>query len=145
MADAVSSDGVESVRATLARAGRVDRPKVQLPEEARDRVPGEEIVRLSLAGTTRYAAIERALDDGFEVRGAYDSPRAARERDGLNRLVEWADDSSLEFGRTVHLDVVEEGFFYGLRAPGERTVYRVPDRPDEGLAEIAEEVEEEHG
>lgn len=141
MADAVSSDGVESVRATLARAGRVDRPKVTLPEDARDRIPEDEVVRLALAGTTRYAAVERALDDGVEIRGAYDTARAARERDGPNRLVEWADDSGLDFGRTVHLDVVEEGFFYGLRAPGERAVYRVPDRPDEGLADIAEEIE----
>jgi hypothetical protein len=148
MADAVSSDGVESVRATLVRAGRTDRPKVTLPADARDRVAEDEVVRLSLGRTTRHARIERALDDGLEIRGAYDTPRAARERDGPNRLVEWVEDVGLGFDRTVHLDVVEEGFFYGLRAPGERAVYHVPDRPDEGLAGIAEEiegVEEERG
>ena len=40
------------------------------------------------------------------------------------------------------VDVAEAGFFYGLRAPGEAAVYEVPDRPDDGLAAIARELED---
>lgn len=143
MPESVPSDAVDSVRATLERAGRTDRPKVAVPEDARDRVPEGEVVRLSLDGSVRHATVDLAIDDSLEIRGAYDNARLAREGDGENRLVAWVADNGLDFGRTVHLDVVEEGFFYGLRAPGERAVYRVPDRPDEGLAEIASDVEAE--
>lgn len=139
MPDSVSSDGVPTVRATLARAGRTDRPKVSLPDDARDRFPTGEVVHLLLGGADRHAKIERAIDDALEIRGVYDNVRMARESDGENRLSGWADDARLDFGRSVLVDVLDEGFAYGLRAPGEETVYRVPDRPDEGLASIAEE------
>jgi len=142
MPESVPSDAVESVRATVERAGRTDRPKVTVPESARDRLPEGEPVRLSLGGSVRHARVELAIDDSLEIRGAYDNARLAREGDGSNRLVEWFDDIGLDFGRTVHLDIVDEGFFYGLRAPGERAVYRVPDQPDEGLAELAKQTEE---
>jgi hypothetical protein len=143
MPESVPSDAVDSVRATLERAGRTDRPKVVVPEDAHDRVPEGEVVRLSLDGAVRHATVDLAIDDSLEIRGAYDNPRLAREADGENRLVEWVEANGLDFGRTVHLDVVEAGFFYGLRAPGERAVYQVPDRPDEGLADIARDVEAE--
>lgn len=143
MPDSVSSDAVDSVRATLARAGRTDRPKVTLPDDARDRVPEGTVVRLVLDGTTRHARVERALDDTLELRGAYANARQAKEGDGENHLLAWADDHGLDFGRTVHLDVVLEGEVYGLRAPGERTVYSVPETTDSSLADIAEEVEED--
>lgn len=143
MPESVPSDAVESVRATVERAGRTDRPKIIIPESARDRVPEGEPVRLSFGGSVRHATVELAIDDSLELRGAYDNARLAREDEGPNRLVEWFDDVGLDFGRTVHLDLIDEGFFYGLRAPGERAVYHVPDRPDEGLAELAEQVEEE--
>lgn len=141
MPESVPSDAVDSVRATLDRAGRTDRPKVTVPEDARDRVPQGEVVRLSLGGAVRHMTVELAIDDSLEIRGAYDNARMARAGEGTNRLAEWADEHGLDFGRTVHLDVVDEGFFYGLRAPGERTVYRVPDRPDDGLADIARKTE----
>jgi hypothetical protein len=142
MPESVPSDAVESVRATVERAGRTDRPKITVPEAARNRIPEGEPVRLSLGGSVRHARVELAIDDSLEIRGAYDNPRLAREGDGPNRLVEWFEDAGLDFGRTVHLDVVDEGFFYGLRSPGERSVYRVPERPDEGLAELAKQAEE---
>lgn len=143
MPESVPSDAVESVRATVERAGRTDRPNVTIPESARDRIPAGEPVRLSLDGSVRHATVELAIDDSLEIRGAYDNARLAREGDGPNRLVEWVDDAGLDFGRTVHLDVIDEGFFYGLRAPGERAVYRVPERPDEGLAALARQAEED--
>lgn len=142
MSDAVSSDVVDTVRATLARAGRTDRPKVALPDDDRDRFPAGEVVRVVLDGTTRHARVERALDDSLELRGAYANARQAREGDGDNHLLAWAEASGLEFGRTVQVDVVDEGAIYGLRAPGERAVYSVPSGPDESLADIAEDVGE---
>jgi hypothetical protein len=141
MPESVPSDAVDSVRATLERAGRTDRPKIVVPDDARDAVPEGAVVRLSADGATYHARVELAIDDSLELRGLYDNARLAREGDGENRLAAWADGQGLDFGRTVHLDVVDEGFFYGLRAPGERAVYRVPDRPDEGLADIARQVE----
>lgn len=143
MPESVPSDAVESVRATVERAGRTDRPKITVPESVRDRIPEGEPVRLSLGGSVRHATVELAIDDSLELRGAYDNARLAREGEGANRLVEWVDDAGLDFGRTVHLDLVDEGFFYGLRAPGERAVYQVPDRPDGELADIAKRAEEE--
>ena len=142
MPESVPSDAVDSVRATLERAGRTDRPKIVVPDDDRDAVPEGELVRLSADGTTYHARVELAIDDSLELRGLYDNARLAREGDGENRLAAWADDHGLDFGRTVHLDLVDEGFFYGLRAPGERAVYQVPDRPDEGLADIAGDLED---
>lgn len=142
MPDSVSSDAVDSVRATLARAGRTDRPKVTLPDDARDRFPTDEVVRLVVAGKTRHARVERALDDTLELRGAYANARQAREGDGENHLVAWADDAGLDFGRTVHVDFVDEGSTYGLRAPGVRAVYTVPDSPNESLADIAKQTQQ---
>lgn len=143
MPDSVSSDAVDSVRATLARAGRTDRPKVTIPDDARDRFPAGTVVRLVLDGTTRHARVERALDDSLELRGAYANARQATEGDGENHLLGWADDHGLDFGRTVHLDVVVEGEIYGLRAPGGSAIYAVPESTDSTLADIAEEVEED--
>ncbi|MFB6117033.1 hypothetical protein [Halosegnis sp.] len=142
MPESVPSDAVDSVRATLERAGRTDRPKIVFPEEDRDAVPEGELVRIGVDGETYHARIERAIDDSLELRGLYENARLAREADGENHLDKWADDHGLDFGRTVHVDVVDAGFFYGLRAPGERAVYRVPERPDEGLADIAADLEE---
>lgn len=138
MPHSVSSDAVDTVDATLARAGRTDRPKVRLPEDADLPVDGG--VRLALDGRTRHAQVERAIDGTVEIRGAYDNPRLARESGGENRLVEWFEDRRLDFGRTVRLDVIDAGYCYGLRAPGERAVYEVSDRPDDALSDIAEEV-----
>lgn len=141
MADRVSAEAVPTVRATLERAGRTDRPKIVIPDDTP--ITAGEVVRLAFGGSTYFARVERAIDDTLEFRGGYDNARQAREGDGENRLTEWAESKGLDFGRSVHLDVVEPDFFYGIRAPGERAVYEVPDRPDESLASIAEEVSEE--
>lgn len=139
MPDSVASDAVDTVDAMLVRAGRTARPKIELPDDAH--VPVGETVRLVLDGKVRYARIERAIDDTVEIRGAYDNGRLAREGSGKNRLVAWFEDRRLDFGRTVHFDLLDEGFCYGLRAPGERQVYEVPERPDDALSDIAEEVD----
>ena len=75
------------------------------------------------------------------MRGLYDNPRMARQRDGDNRLAEWVEAAGLEPGRTALVDVVVEGEQYGLRAPGDSAVYRVVESPDDDLASIAEDVD----
>lgn len=142
MPDSIPSDAVDSLRATLAQTGRTDRPKVVLPDDERDHFPEEEVVRLSLDGKARYARVDRALDDSLELRGIYANARQAREGDGENYLVAWADDNRLDFGRTVHIDIIDEGEHYGLRAPGERAVYTAVESADSSLADIAKQAEE---
>jgi len=143
MADRVSSDhpSVTAVEGTLVRQGRTDRPKVELPADAA--LQTGEVVRIVLDGSTRRARFDSPVaGDGFELRGVYDTPRLARNPgEGPNRLAEWVDDRGLDFDRTVHLDVVETGFIYGLRAPGEQTVYEATERPADSLADIAERLD----
>ncbi|MFC7045411.1 hypothetical protein ACFQH6_08335 [Halobacteriaceae archaeon GCM10025711] len=147
MSERVSHDNpsVRTVDATLTRSGRTDRPKVVVPGDAREDFPTDEVVRLVLDGTEYRARIEAALSgDAVEFRGAYDTPRLARTPgEGTNHLVEWRRNADLDFDRTVHVDVVEAGFRYGLRAPGETAVYRSGGRPKDSLAAIAEQVQDD--
>ena len=140
--DRVPSDnpGVHTVDATLVRAGRTDRPRVAIPADEADRFP-EDVVRLVVDGDELFAPVEPPLrGDGLELRGAFETPEAAREPgSGTDRLAAWRDDAGVPFGNTVHVDVVEEGYKYGLRAPGERAVYTT-GRPEEGLQDIAEDL-----
>lgn len=129
---------VETVRATVERVGRTDRAQVVLPED----VPvTEEVVRLVVEGDSHRASVERNLGGSLAIRGAYDTPEQARDRSGEDHLAAWVGDAGLSFGRTVLVDVIEAGFLYGLRAPGEEAVYEVPNRPDSSLASLAERLE----
>jgi hypothetical protein len=129
----VSSDAVETVRASIASAGALDRPKLLAPE----RTMPEGVVRVEADETTYHAAVEV----GLELRGLYDNARLARTGEGENHLGRWVDAKGLEAGRSALVDVVVEGEQYGLRAPGETAVYRVVDSPDDGLASIAEDLD----
>lgn len=146
MTQRVPSDhpSVTTVRATLTRSGGTDRPRVEIPAEYANEFPADEVVRLVLDDAEYRACIERPLtDDGRELRGAYDTPRLARNPDeGENRLSGWTDSAAVEFGGSVLVDVVEAGFKYGLRAPGERAVYEATESPDDSLAAIAERAED---
>jgi len=133
----VTSDGVETVRATIVESGSLDRPKVSVP----DGTMPEGVVRVDADGATYHAPVAVGFDGDLELRGLYDNARMARERDGENRLREWVDDQGLAPGRTVLVDVVVEGEQYGLRAPGDSAVYRVVESPDDDLASIAEDVD----
>ena len=133
----VTSDGVETVRATIVKSGSLDRPKVSVP----DGTMPEGVVRVDADGATYHAPVAIDFDGDLELRGLYDNARMARERDGENRLREWVDDQGLAPGRTVLVDVVVEGEQYGLRAPGDSAVYRVVESPDDDLASIAEDVD----
>jgi len=131
---------VETVRATLVRAGRTDRPRVALPADAP--LDAGETVRLVLDGTDRFAPVERSLSgDDLELRGAYDTPEGAGDpASGTDRLPAWRDDHGVAFDGAVLVDVVEPGHRYGLRAPGERAVYDDTGRPDGDLQDIAEDL-----
>jgi len=79
---------------------------------------------------------------GRLLRGAFDNRRLARDPgEGENRLVEWLDANGREPGDSVVLDVVVPGELYGLRIPGERTVYDADRGPRSSLADIARDVD----
>jgi hypothetical protein len=146
MPDRIAADNpsVETIRATLAAAGATGRPRIAVPDESTESFPVGEVVRLVLDGRTRFARIDRALDDSIEIRGAYDNRRRARDADGENRLVEWATGEGVEVGRSVLVDVVEVGELYGVRRPGANAVYELPRKNrDDSLAAIAERTREE--
>nr|WP_282594550.1 hypothetical protein [Halomarina salina] len=121
----------------MERSGRTSRPKLVLPDDV---AAPEGPVRLVLDGTTYHTTIEEAVDGTVEIRGAYDNARMAREREGENHLVAWAEDNGLDFGRSVHFDAVDEGL-YGVRAPGERAVYTPVDSPNDSLSNIANDLD----
>lgn len=143
MTDRLPSDhpSVETVRATLARRGRT-RSRLELPAD--DRFP-RTTIRLVLDGDVSHAHIESARDDGVEINGAYGNARLARERDGEDRLEAWRRSADIDYGRSVLVDIVESGFLYGVREPGERVVYDAVESPDEGLAAIARDLDDADG
>ena len=145
MADHVSSDhpSVHTVRATATATATG--MQVTLPEADHDQFPVDEVVRVVLDGEERFARIERALT-GTErsIGGVYDSPSDARNPgSGTDRLAPWLAANEIEDGSSVLVDVVERAFQYGLRAPGESTVYTAKEPPSDSLADIASELEEQ--
>ena len=162
MADRISSDhsSLTTVRATLARSGGLDRPKVEVPADTDERssssnrtqsddaddtdFPDGELVRIVADDTEYRARIEAPLTgEGREIRGLYESPTLARNpEDGENHLSTWAEGTGVEFGQSVLVDVIEPGFKYGLREPGQRVFYEATESPDEGLADIARQLDE---
>lgn len=142
MADRVRSDhpSIPTARGRLARHGGTRRLAVEVPAGVADSLPEEGTVRLVVDGRARHAPIDR-VGDGRGFAGAYGNPRRARERDGTDRLVEWVDANGLDGGRSVLVDEVEPGEVYGLRMPGEETVYQVSSGPGEALRRIAEDLE----
>jgi hypothetical protein len=152
----VPSDGedVASIRVSLARSGGTRRPCVRLPDD--DALDGRvesgtcdalgvsrgDLIRVAFDETEYHARIA-ADSRGRLLRGAYDNRRLAREAgEGTNRLVGWLDANDREPGESVVLDVVVSGELYGLRVPGERTVYDAARGPRSSLADIARDVDE---
>ena len=144
MTDRIPHDhpSVDTVRAKLVRAGRTDRPKVVLPEDDGLFPESDDPVQVALDGRRYHARLERDFDGVPELRALRENARLAREGDGPNELVEWFRDSSLDFGRSVHVDVVDPGTQYGIRGPGDRAVYTVTERPDGALADIANDLDD---
>ncbi|MFC4407358.1 DUF7112 family protein [Haloarchaeobius iranensis] len=144
MADRVSSDAVPTVRATLAKHGATGRLKLELPGDETDRFPVDEVVRLVLDGDQYFARIESALTgDELLIAGAFETPSAARNPgEGENHFTGWCEANGRDAGGSVLVDVIEDGFQYGLRAPGGRAVYDALEQPDGSLASIASELED---
>lgn len=145
MADRISSDhsSLTTVRATLTRSGGLDRPKVEIPADDTDRFPDGELVRIVADDTEYRTQIESPLTaDGREIRGLYETPSLARNpENGENQLSAWVEGSDVEFGQSVLVDVIEAGFKYGLREPGERAFYEATEAPDDSLSDIAQQLD----
>ena len=146
MPDRIASDadGVTTYRAHLARSGGTRLPCLRLPDEA-GLEAGDEI-RLVLDGA-RYHARVVGDASGLLVRGAYDNRRLMREGsgEGENRLVEWCREHGREPDDAVDLDAVDPDHLYGVRVPGERTVYEVSKRPNSSLRDIADSLYDDSG
>ncbi|VTT87961.1 hypothetical protein DM2_1295 [Halorubrum sp. DM2] len=151
----VPSDGedVSSIRVSLARSGGTRRPCVRLPaDDALDGrvesgscdafgVSAGDIVRIAIDREEYHARVASDSKGRF-LRGAFDNRRLARDAgEGTNRLAEWLDANEREPGESVVLDVVVPGELYGLRIPGERTVYDANRGPRSSLADIARDVD----
>lgn len=142
MPDRVAHDHptVETLSGTLGRYGGTHRPEIRMPDT--DALPANDLVRIVLDGTEYRTTVETDSDGTPVVRGAYETPRLAREpTEGTDHLAPWVAERDLEFGRTVLVDVVEPGHKIGLRAPGERATYATTGTPDDSLAAIAEDLE----
>ena len=136
-------DSIETLRATVERVGRTDRPKVALPGEADLGLDAEDVVRLVIDGDTYHTRVETDFDGHREFRGAFPSPTLARDPDAdRDHLADWLAEAGIDAGNSVLVDVVTAGVQYGLRAPGTRAVYEAADEGNEGLASIARDLED---
>jgi len=137
--DRVSSENpsVETVTGTVRRYGGTSRPQIELPADAADAFPEGEVVQVTIDGSAYRTRIERSGDSPV-LRGAYETPRLAREPgEGEDFLRGWLDDEGLDVGRSVLVDIVESGYAYGVRAPGETAYYDATEKPKDSLADIA--------
>ncbi|MES3161911.1 MAG: hypothetical protein PPP55_10145 [Halorubrum sp.] len=147
-------ESVAAIRVDLARSGATRRPCVRLPDDAdlgervesgtcdRLRLTAGDLVRVVIDREERYARV--ASDSrGRLLRGAFDDRRRARtDGEGQNRLVDWLESHDCGPGDVVVLDVVVPGELYGLRIPGERTVYDATRGPRSSLADIARDLDD---
>jgi hypothetical protein len=146
-------DSVASVRVDVVRSGGTRRPCLRLPDDdALDRrlesgdagalgVNDGDVIRLLFDRETRYARVD-ADSQGRLLRGAFDNRRLARSPgEGENRLLGWLREHDRAAGDTVLLDVVVSGDAYGLRLPGDRSVYDADAGPRGSLADIARDLD----
>ena len=143
MTDRVPSDHpvVDSHRGQLEAVGSTGRAQLVLPSGVEPGVG--EFVRLSLGGEREtHAEICSTLRGRRAIRAAYANRRLARTADGTDLLGAWLDAGGHGPGDTLVLDVLTEGYAYGLREPGDRVVYTPVEPPDSSLADIAESLGE---
>ncbi|AGB15189.1 hypothetical protein Halru_0556 [Halovivax ruber XH-70] len=144
MTDRIASDhpSVETVRTSCVATATGHR--LEIPADAVDLVPADDVVRLVVDGDERSARIEPALTgESRSITGVYESPSLARTPgEGTDLLEAWLDENGIDDGSSVLLDVVESDFYYGLRTPGESTVYAAKEPPSDSLASIAEDLED---
>jgi hypothetical protein len=136
-------DSIETLRATVERVGRTDRPKIALPGDADLSLDADDVVRLVIDGDTYHTRVETDFDGNREFRGAFPSPTLARDPDAdRDHLPDWLAEAGIDAGSSVLVDVVTAGVQYGLRAPGTRAVYEAADEGNEGLSAIARDLED---
>ncbi|RRJ28419.1 DUF7112 family protein [Halocatena pleomorpha] len=145
MSDRIPHDhpSIDTVRATIDRAGSMAHPKLVLPAEPSLFPAG--IVHITLDGQQYRARIERSFDDTPEIRSVYDNARLVRDgarEQSVNRLREWFDEGDLDYGRSIHVDIIEPGHQYAVRRPGATAVYAVVPQPDQSLSDIADSLED---
>lgn len=142
MPEIVSHESVPTVDGTLARRGGTRRPEIQLSVDEADKFPDGDVVRLVLDGSEHRTRLAHRTDGTPAIRGAYETNELARNPgDGENALPPWVDAHGLDIGRSVHVDVIEPGFKYGVRAPGETATYEATEPPKSSLADIAESLD----
>ena len=139
MTDFVTHESVENVSGVVERVGGTRRRQVVATGVE---PPADDVVRLDIDGSTYRAPVSQSSDGDLVFRGAYDSPSQAREGTGTNYLVDFLADHDLDPGRTVHVDVIESGYRYGVRAPGQTATYRATGAPKSSLADIARSLDE---
>lgn len=143
MPDRVAHDHptVETLDGTLGRYGGTRRPEIRLPET--DAVSVGEVIRIVLDGSEYRTQIGRQSNGSPVINGAYETPRLARNPgSAADALQPWIADRNLDFGRTVHVDIVDPNYKIGLRAPGESATYTATGTPDDSLAAIAKDLED---
>jgi hypothetical protein len=138
--DRISSENpaVETLRARVARHG-ARKKRLDLPDES---LPEGEVLRFVIDGRTYYAVVQGGFGNDPHISGAYETPDMARDGSVTNRLQEWLDRVERPIGGSVLVDIIEPEFAYGLREPGEETVYEAIEKPKDSLANIARNLEE---
>jgi len=135
-------DQVQSYRASLIRSGRIRRACLQLPTEIT--LTEDEVIRLLLDEQQTHARISITAADEQVIRGAFKNSRVAQAPgEGENLLEGWCEKHDLQIGDAVEVDVLDAGFCYGLRSPGDRVVYSVPSRPNASLHSIARNLDQD--
>jgi hypothetical protein len=140
--DAIPSDhpAVDAHRVELTSVGSTGRPQLVLPTAVT--CTEGEFVRLVVDGRKAHAEVVSTLGGGRAIRTARANKQLARKNSGDDLLGEWLDDAGFGPGSTLVLDVLTEGYAYGLRAPGERVVYEPIEKPDSSLSDIADSLDE---
>lgn len=138
----LTSEAVESGRATVTRSGGPRSRLLRLPD-AVDAAPGD-VVRVSVddgGETTDGFARVDADANGPYLAGVYANRRLARtDGEGEDLLAPLL--AARDPGSSLVVDILDPGRHYGVRRPGERAVYEVPERRDDSLASIAEQFDD---
>lgn len=137
--DFVTHEAVENVEGVVERVGGTRRRQVVATGIES---PADDVVRLDVDGSTYRAPISQSGNGDLAFRGAYDTPSQARDGSGTNYLADFLASHDLEPGRTVYVDIIESGFRYGVRAPGQTATYRETGAPRSSLADIARSLDE---
>jgi len=130
-------DTIDSVRATVVSHGTRRKIAIELPSDVS--IPAGEVFQISMSGNLYHGRFD-SFADGLRLLGVYQTPDVARDpAEGDDHLSSWLTDEGLTAGRSVHVDIIEPEYKYGLRPPGEQVVYTDPDPPDSSLQSIAEQ------